>query len=258
MGCETAFLLGLVGGLHCLGMCGPLAIAQPAPSKGIVRRVCGRLTYNGGRIVTYALMGVVFGAFGGILELKLLQRGLSVVVGVGLVLCLVFTFLGPGWLNPSRGAYTGVGYLQRKMAGLLKRRSLPGAFLLGLLNGLLPCGLVYVALAGAIAAGSVAGGALYMTVFGVGTLPAMLAVGLLGLRVQGLVALRPRYLVPAAGLAVAALLVLRGMSLGIPYLSPSFSAEEGAEPSCCEKAANRVEPRADNPTRDAGSGMRDE
>ena len=231
MGYETAFMLGLLGGIHCLGMCGPLAAAQPCGGRTTAGRVVGRLVYNGGRITTYVILGLAVGAFGGVLSITPLQRGLSIAAGAALLGFLVLVLCFRGRWNPIVNIQIAVAAPQRAMSGLLRRRTPGSAYLLGLLNGLLPCGLVYVALAPALAMGSLARGALYMLVFGLGTLPAMLAAGLLGMKLQRLISFRPRFLVPAAGLAVAALLILRGMSLGIPYLSPSFG--QGGASTCC-------------------------
>lgn len=103
---------------------------------------------------------------------------------------------------------------------------------MGLLNGLLPCGLVYVACAGATATGHPWSGARYMLVFGAGTVPLMLAISLSGRLVPSALRLKLRQAVPICILLVAALLILRGLSLGIPYLSPDLSSGPGGS-SCC-------------------------
>ena len=125
-----------------------------------------------------------------------------------------------------------VDRLKVRMSALLRRRSFSSLAVLGLLNGLLPCGLVYVACAGAAASGSVLAGAQYMALFGAGTVPMMLAISLSGRLVPPSLRLSLRRAIPVCVFLLATLLILRGMSLGIPYVSPDLS--HGA-PSCCHK-----------------------
>jgi uncharacterized protein len=222
----TAFLLGLVGSLHCAGMCGPLALALPQAGNTTPAYVLGRVTYNAGRIVTYCLLGIVFGLVGYTFLMAGLQRWVSIALGAALLL---------GLFASRRLALSGpvtavVNLLKSRMSVLLRRRSLAGLAVLGLLNGLLPCGLVYVACAGAAATGSTLAGASYMTAFGVGTVPMMLAISLSGKLVPVSLRLKLVKTIPICVFLLGSLLILRGMSLGIPYLSPNLSAG-GA--SCC-------------------------
>lgn len=231
----TAFALGLVGSLHCAGMCGPIAIALahvgahpahgPAQNHG-ARFLVGRLAYNLGRVLTYGAMGTAFGLAGRAAWLAGAQRAVSIALGVALLAGLVLA-------RPKvSGRFFGglIGRLKAPMSGLLKRRSADALLLLGLLNGLLPCGLVYVAAAGAIATGDVFAGTCYMLVFGAGTAPMMLALGLSGRLLPVAMRLRLARAVPAVVVLMASLLVLRGLELGIPFLSPVISGTTGA---CC-------------------------
>jgi uncharacterized protein len=216
----TAFLLGLAGSLHCAGMCGPLALALPATGRGFAGLLTGRLAYNLGRIVTYALLGVLFGLLGKSLSLIGIQRWVSLGAG-GLILAglLCSTHLGVG--TPMTKA---VMWLKSGFGALLRRRTFASLGLLGLLNGLLPCGLAYAACAGAAATGGIASGLAYMTLFGLGTLPLMLGIGLSGKALPVALRFKLQQLVPASLAVVGALLVLRGLALGIPYLSPDLAA----------------------------------
>jgi uncharacterized protein len=223
-----AFLLGLVGSLHCAGMCGPLALALPAAGNTAPAYVLGRVTYNAGRIVTYCLLGIVFGLVGYTFLVAGLQRWVSIALGVALLLGL----FASRRLALSQPVTAVVNQLKSQMSVLLRRRSLAGLAVLGLLNGLLPCGLVYVACAGAAATGSTLAGASYMTAFGIGTVPMMLAISLSGKLVPVSLRLKLVKTIPVCVFLLASLLILRGMSLGIPYLSPNMSAG-GA--SCCHK-----------------------
>jgi len=226
--CWTAFLLGFVGSLHCAGMCGPLALALPATGNSTPAYVLGRFAYNAGRIITYCLLGIVFGLVGQTLLLAGLQRWVSIALGVALLLAL----FASRRLALARPVTAVVNQLKAAMSVLLRRRSLAGLAVLGLLNGLLPCGLVYVACAGAAATGGILEGASYMAAFGVGTVPMMLAISLSGNLVPTSLRLKLVKTIPVCVFLLASLLILRGMSLGIPYLSPDMS---GSSPSCCHK-----------------------
>ena len=224
----TAFLLGLVGSLHCAGMCGPLALALPAAGNTAPAYLLGRLAYNAGRIFTYCLLGIVFGLLGYSFLLAGLQRWVSIALGVALLLGL----FASRRLALARPVTAAVNKLKSSMSVLLRRRSVASLATLGLLNGLLPCGLVYVACAGAAATGGTLAGASYMTAFGIGTVPMMLAISLSGKLVPVSLRLKLVKTIPVCVFLLATLLILRGMSLGIPYLSPALSADT---PSCCHK-----------------------
>ncbi len=226
--CWTAFLLGLVGSLHCAGMCGPLALALPAAGDTAPAYVLGRVAYNAGRIVTYCLLGIIFGLVGYTFLMAGLQRWVSIALGVALLLGL----LASRRLALAQPVTSAANRLKSTMSLLLRRRSVAGLAVLGLLNGLLPCGLVYVACAGAAATGGTLAGASYMTAFGIGTVPMMLAISLSGKLVPTTLRLKLVKAIPVCVFLLASLLILRGMSLGIPYVSPDLSAG-GA--SCCHK-----------------------
>ncbi len=219
----TAFLLGFVGSAHCAGMCGPLALALPATGNTRLTFLAGRLLYNLGRVLTYAALGAVFGLVGHSLVWAGFQRWLSIAAGaailIGLIVSTRFTLGLP--------AITTVTWLKSTLSGLLSRRSLGSVFALGLLNGLLPCGLVYAACAGATATGNLLDGAAAMVAFGLGTVPMMLGFSLAGPRLHTVLRFKLQRLIPVSLALVGVLLVLRGLALGIPYLSP---ASTGA---CC-------------------------
>lgn len=224
----TALMLGFAGSLHCAGMCGPIVLALPAVGPSLTAQVVGRLAYNGGRLVTYALLGVLFGSVGQVLSMVGVQRWVSVGAGVLILLGLfAWPLRGKAWLIARP-----VARLKSALARLLRTRTVGSHFLFGGLNGLLPCGLVYVACAAAATTGSILSGMEYMIMFGFGTVPMMFGLGLAGrflhTRLQG----RVQRVIPVALAVMAVLLILRGMSLGIPYLSPDLSSGS-AEGSCC-------------------------
>ena len=216
----TAFLLGLVGSAHCAGMCGPLALALPRTGDTSALFLAGRLAYNAGRILTYSLLGALFGLLGQTFAVAGLQRWVSLVAGILILVSLVASSRFALGLPATRV----VGWLKTSLGRLLQHRSVAAVFSLGLLNGLLPCGLVYVACAGATATGSVVDGSASLLAFGLGTIPMMLAFGLAGPRLQLALRFRLQRLIPVSLAVVGGLLILRGLALGIPYLSPDLTA----------------------------------
>lgn len=224
----TAFSLGFIGSAHCAGMCGPLALALPANGNTRVLFLTGRLAYNLGRIVTYVSLGALVGLLGQALAFGGLQRWVSIIAGatilVGLLAKRRFTLgLPMPW---------GVGWLKSALGKLLQRRAISSLFGIGLLNGLLPCGLVYVACAGATASGRMLTSVEYMSAFGLGTLPMMFALGVAGHKLQMALRFRLQRLIPVSLAIVGLLLLVRGLALGIPYLSPKLPAQPDAA-SCC-------------------------
>src|SRR5664280_802578 len=222
----TAFILGLVGSLHCAGMCGPLALGLPATGNGPAGFVAGRAAYNAGRIATYCAIGIVFGAIGKSLALAGIQRWVSMALGVALIAGLAASRKLALW-SPVTIA---VNRVKSKMVCLLRRRSTAAMATLGLLNGSLPCGLVYVAAAGATATGGVLSGLGYMAAFGSGTVPMMFAISCSGKLVPTVLRLKLVRAVPVSVFLLGTLLILRGMSLGIPYVSPDL-----ANGACCTR-----------------------
>ena len=188
-----AFMLGLLSSSHCIGMCGgimgALTMAIPAEAKG--RRLRILLGYNLGRVLSYSLMGLLVGAFAH----QLAELGAVVWLRwmAGLLLIAMGLYLANWWRGlvyvESAGRYLWA-YIQPLGKSLMPVNSLPKAILLGAIWGWLPCGLVYSALVYSMAqANSLASGAL-MLAFGLGTLPAVLATGLVAQQLMKLMQLR--------------------------------------------------------------------
>ncbi len=216
----TALMIGLVGSLHCIGMCGPIAISLPLGNKSWWRRTLGGLTYNTGRIITYGTLGALFGFLGQGIEMAGLQRWASILIGFVLILSVVFPALFKRKIKIEQFLFGYAGRMVGKFRKLFAINSLPSLFLIGLLNGLLPCGLVYVAVAGALNTNSILGGIGFMLVFGLGTIPVMLTIPLLGNLIGSGFRKKYRYLLSVMIVVLGILFVLRGLSLGIPYVSP--------------------------------------
>lgn len=220
----TAFIVGLVGSAHCAGMCGPIALALPLRSDNWFTRVSGGLIYNLGRIITYMILGSVFGILGKGLHMAGFQLWASIIIGVLMISMVVIPLIFrqmPSLNNVFEG------YSARMLGGfksLFRNGTTGSLFGIGLLNGLLPCGLVYVAVAGAINTGDVVSAMMYMALFGMGTIPVMLMVSLAGSMISIKWRIFINKLSPYVIILLGILFILRGLSLGIPYVSPKSEA----------------------------------
>jgi sulfite exporter TauE/SafE len=221
----SAFILGLAGSLHCAVMCGPLMLAIPAAG----RASAGRVMYHAGRIAVYAVLGALFGLMGRTFVLAGWQRALSLTAGLAIVLVLLVPASSRFILQQRTGGL--VTWFKSLFASLLQRRTVSARFVLGGLNGLLPCGLVYVGAAVAAASGGPVRGAAIMLAFGAGTLPMLIGIGALksvpaiGRRLQS------NRVIFGCAIVAGLMLILRGLALGIPYVSPHLSA--CGTLSCC-------------------------
>jgi sulfite exporter TauE/SafE len=220
----TAFIVGLFGSMHCIGMCGPITLALPGFQNNLPLVVYSRFLYNIGRTITYAFMGAVIGLAGEGISLAGAQRWVSIGTGILLIVIVLIPSGLSSRLQVLEPAYHFTDYLKKKFGPLLKSNSQSSVFLIGILNGFLPCGLVYVALAGALATGSLVQGTLYMTFFGLGTIPLMFAFSVFGQFLGVGVRRRFNKIIPVFIVALGVIFILRGMNLGIPYISPKLGA----------------------------------
>ena len=210
---------GALGSVHCVGMCGPLALSLPGADRLPGRFLVERLLYNGGRVITYAVLGGLVGLVGRVVSLAGFQQVLSVGIGTAMVLVAIVPWVSR---QVRRLEQAPSAFLRRVTApiGTLYRSGGPAAMLLiGLLNGLLPCGFVYAALATAVTAGDPLASMTFMAAFGMGTGPAMLGVSLLGRLASTAWRTRLQRWMPAGLAAVGLLLIVRGLALG-GMLSP--------------------------------------
>jgi uncharacterized protein len=234
----TAFVLGLLGSFHCAGMCGPIALALPLNRGNWVNRISGAVLYNSGRIVTYVILGALFGMLGKGIQLAGFQLWASIVIGVVMIVMVLFPMIFGSRisLNQLFGGYTHK--LFSRFHALFQAGSATSFFGIGLLNGILPCGLVYVGVAGAINTGDITNAMLYMALFGLGTAPVMLTISLIGNFLSIAVRNRINRITPYVVILLGVLFILRGLSLGIPYISPKGEAltpvVEKAH-KCCHK-----------------------
>ncbi len=216
----AALMTGLVGSLHCIGMCGPIAVALPLGNKSWFHKFFGSIIYNTGRVATYAMLGVIFGLLGQGIEMAGLQQWASIGLGIVLILSVLFPVLFKGQVNIDRFFFGFAGKLIGRFRKLFSISSYPSLLVIGLLNGLLPCGLVYVAIAGAINTNDIVNGAIYMIIFGIGTIPIMASIPVVGNLIGTNIRKKFKGVVSAFIIILGIIFILRGLSLGIPYISP--------------------------------------
>lgn len=226
----TGLSIGFLGSFHCIGMCGPIALALPVRSYPGGQKYVGIGLYNIGRAITYSVLGLAFGFIGQQFRLWGLQQVISIGAGVMILLFIVARFSFSSrivWLAQLNT------WVQKSLGKLLSSpKPVSSLFSIGLLNGLLPCGLVYVAIAAAMATMHTWHGVLLMFAFGLGTIPVMAGLMLFGHLISVVARHKISKVVPYFVGMMAVMLILRGMNLGIPYLSPSLE-KDSTEVSCC-------------------------
>ncbi len=211
---STAFLIGFLGSLHCIGMCGPIAMALPVPQQS---RWLGGMLYNIGRMFTYAILGLILGVVGFSIQLAGLQKSFSVLIGLSMLIIITF----PTIFRKIEGSYyqtSLVRFVKNKIGQMFKTKTMSAAFLIGALNGLLPCGLVYAAIAGSLMLASTFEAAIYMLTFALGTMPIMLIAFLVPFQGRRIPALRK--VVPSFLFFLAILFIYRGIAIELPMIDP--------------------------------------
>ena len=217
----TALLFGILGSFHCIGMCGPIAFLLPLDRKSNRKRLFQLISYHIGRLFTYGLLGFVFGLLGKSLNLFGIQQQLSIGIGVIMIVVVLIPSKKINGYTILKPVYPIVAKLKNVMGVYLKKKSSKTFFVLGFLNGLLPCGLVYMAVFGAMASGGATYGTLYLILFGLGTIPLMTVAIYLGNFLKGKAKQNLLKAIPIFVVVIGVLFILRGMGLGIKYISPS-------------------------------------
>ena len=229
----TALLFGLLGSFHCIGMCGPIAFMLPVSRDSEIKKIFQVLLYHAGRLLAYSTIGLAFGIVGKTLDLFGLQQQLSILTGVVMISIILLPAVKFFNFNISGHVTAIIGKIKSSMGGLLKKRSPDMFFTIGVLNGFLPCGLVYLAVFGALATGGTWEGGLYMLLFGIGTIPLMTSVVYSRGLIKPVIRNKVRKLIPVFVVIIGMMFIIRGMGLGIPYLSPAPVTEKiTAEYSC--------------------------
>ncbi len=224
----SALLLGLASSLHCIGMCGPLVMSVPVQHLPQHKKLLGILLYQFGRIGTYIILGIIAGLIGWRIGVAGWQQVFSISMGIMILFFLMSRFFfkkmkGWKWFNQK---------ITQLISWSMHRHSFPGMYLMGAANGLLPCGMVYIAITGAMATGTIINAMLFMFVFGLGTLPALFSLAFWGTRLSWQNKRVMRKLVPYVVGLTAVLLIIRGLNLNIPYLSPFISGSSVDTVSC--------------------------
>lgn len=217
---TAALLFGLLGSFHCVGMCGPIAFLLPVDRTNNWRKVSQISLYHLGRLFSYSLIGMIFGLLGKSLSIFGFQQQLSIGIGVLMILVVILPKKWLGTLHITKPIYRAISKIKSSLGTQLKKKTPDTFFTIGFLNGLLPCGLVYLAVFTAIVSGSVWKGSLYMALFGLGTIPIMTFAIYLGNLLTVTVKRNIRKAIPVFVILFGCLFILRGMGLGIPYLSP--------------------------------------
>lgn len=221
----TALLIGFAGSFHCIGMCGPIALALPVSGFNKKTFIPGRLLYNLGRIFSYSLMGALFGLLGGRVIFAGLQQGLSIFLGIFILLALALPVKYKNILLGASFIQALISKLKIALGIQFRNRGLSALFITGVLNGFLPCGFVYIGLAASAAAGGLFKGAAVMLMFGLGTTPVLLAVSTFSRIISVDFRRSISKATPYFAALLAVVFILRGLNLGIPYLSPNLGTE---------------------------------
>jgi sulfite exporter TauE/SafE len=227
-----AFLMGLTGSLHCAGMCGPIIWIMPFANTESYKKWTGIFLYHIGRISIYALLGLLLFSFKELFRPHI-QQYISIILGSMLLIVGVASFI-PG--SKMKFTLPWATLVQSSLSKFINRPGMSGLFISGALNGLLPCGLVYMALTLSVTAPSATHALALMYAFGIGTMPMLIALTILKGRLQLAKNWNMRHIVPGVMLVFGMLFLLRGMNLGIPYLSPAIKVEQNeVKASCCHK-----------------------
>jgi len=221
-----ALTLGFLGSFHCIAMCGPIALSLPINSTSLFHKISHLILYNLGRVITYSLLGLLFGLIGQTFLFFGFQQYLSIALGVLILISIFFSSKLASKNKITSFFYSKIAFVKGKLLKLFQKKGWVSVFNIGLLNGLLPCGLVYMAIAGALATNNYLSGSLFMALFGLATIPVMLTLSLLGNIIHLKFRRTVKNAIPIILSVMAVLLILRGLNLGIPYVSPKINVEQ--------------------------------
>jgi sulfite exporter TauE/SafE len=217
----SAFIFGLISSLHCIGMCGPIAMMLLVDRSNPAKKVIQILLYHLGRLFAYASLGLVFGILGRGFFMAGMQQQLSIIVGILMIIIAIVPEKIFMKYNFSKPVYQAISKVKSSLGSQFKRKSPDALFTIGLLNGFLPCGLVYAALFGAIAMQNITLSVTYMVLYGLGTIPMMSAVVYISNVLSLPIRSKLQKMIPVVAVFIGVLFIIRGLGLGIPYLSPS-------------------------------------
>jgi len=217
----SAFILGLLGSFHCVGMCGPIAFMLPVDRNNALKKSIQIGVYHFGRLLAYSIIGLVFGLIGKSLYLFGFQQQLSIIIGILMILVVLIPQKTFNKYNFSKPIYRLISKVKSALGSAMKKKTMDTFLTIGFLNGFLPCGLVYMAVFAAIAGGNAFNGSLYMLVFGLGTVPLMTTAIYFSQFLKGAARQNIQKVIPVFVILIGVLFIIRGLGLGIPYLSPT-------------------------------------
>ncbi|SFD26257.1 hypothetical protein SAMN04489722_106280 [Algibacter lectus] len=217
----SAFILGLLGSFHCVGMCGPIAFMLPVDRNNALKKALQIGVYHLGKLLAYSVIGLVFGLIGKSLYLFGFQQQLSIFIGILMILVVLIPQKTFNKYNFSKPVYKLISKVKSALGSAMKKKTMDTFLTIGFLNGFLPCGLVYMAVFAAIASGNALNGALYMAVFGLGTIPLMTTAIYFSQFLKGAARQKIQKAIPVFVVIIGVLFIIRGLGLGIPYLSPA-------------------------------------
>ena len=217
----TAFILGLLGSFHCVGMCGPIAFLLPVDRSNSIRKMTQIFTYHFGRLLAYGFIGLFFGLIGKSLYIFGLQQQLSIAIGILMIVAVLVPTQLINKFKPFQPIYRIISKVKSALGKSLKKKTADTFLTIGFLNGFLPCGLVYMAVFASLATEQALMGSAYMVLFGLGTIPLMTSAIYLGKFLNTKVKQNIQKAIPVFVVLIGVLFVLRGLGLGIPYISPS-------------------------------------
>jgi len=201
-------------------MCGPIAFMLPVDRTNSYKKFGQIFIYHFGRLLAYGIIGLIFGLLGKGLYVFGMQQKLSIAIGVVMIILVLIPYKTFSKYNLSKPIYRIMSKVKNQLGKELKKKSSDTFLTIGFLNGFLPCGLVYMALFGAVAMGNPGEGSLYMILFGTGTIPLMTTAIYFSGFLKGSIRQKVQKLIPVFVILIGALFILRGLGLGIPYVSP--------------------------------------
>jgi len=192
----------------------------PVDRSNSIKKAIQISVYHIGRLLAYSAIGLVFGLIGKKLYIFGLQQQLSIIIGVLMIVVVLLPYKTFNKYNLSKPLHKLISKVKSSLGTALKKKSADTFLTIGFLNGFLPCGLVYMAVFGSLVSASITEGVLYMMLFGLGTVPLMTTAIYVGKFLNATIKQRIQKAIPVFVIIIGALFILRGLGLGIPYISP--------------------------------------
>ena len=218
---ALAFFTGLFGSVHCISMCGPLILALPFSRESLLISILQRFLYQAGRVLMYGFLGLILGLIGKGFSLLGLQQALSLLTGTLLLIAGINYFTRVRLTRNKIVSSKLIGHLTKLLGKYMSKPY--GAFVAGSLNGLLPCGVTYVALTQAINLNTALESSRSMLFFGLGTLPLLFLTAVSPLVFRKF--RTPGMLVPILFIIAGSFLMARGLNVEIPYISHAINID---------------------------------